>query len=48
MKGMSACPGQASLQEFLLGRIPDETAAAIETHLSGRFVCRPLAEFPLL
>jgi anti-sigma factor RsiW len=42
MNAVSACPGQRSLQEYLLGGLSDATAASLETHLTACPTCRAL------
>lgn len=42
MNTVSACPGAASLQDYLLGRTSEAAAAAVETHLTSCPGCRRL------
>jgi tRNA A-37 threonylcarbamoyl transferase component Bud32 len=42
MNAVSACPGPASLQEYLLGGRSDATAASMEEHLAACPACRAL------
>jgi anti-sigma factor RsiW len=40
MNKLSACPGPGGLQEYLLGRTAEATAAAVEEHLASCPACR--------
>jgi tRNA A-37 threonylcarbamoyl transferase component Bud32 len=42
MNALSVCPGSAGLQEYLLGRVSDLKAAAVEAHLATCPACRNL------